>query len=58
MINEKNFNLKDHIENLGITRNKFAVNNNISPELVYYWCSKPFYKLGYNTKERIKKIIL
>ena len=45
--------IKDHYKN----RNQFAVQNNVSPQLVKYWCSKSWETLSYKTKVRIENIV-
>lgn len=49
--------LNKHISENYKSKYDFAKKKNISPQLVQYWCSKEWYKLGYKTREKIKTII-
>ncbi len=49
-------NLIKHIENNYKSKYDFAKQNNISNQLVSYWCSKDWNHLSRLTKERITKI--
>ena len=48
--------LKKHIKDNYGTRYKFAKDNNIEIQSVYYWCSKEWDRLSYNTRQKILKI--
>ena len=45
--------LQKHIEENYGTRYKFAIDNKIQLQTVYYWCSKPWEELSYKTKKKI-----
>lgn len=46
--------LNKHIKDNYGTRYKFAKDNNIEIQSVYYWCSKEWDRLSFNTREKIK----
>ena len=48
--------LQKHIKDNYGTRYRFAKDNNIEIQSVYYWCSKEWDRLSYNTRQRILKI--